>query len=109
MSDEAHSSLRQRIKHIGPYWALALVLLPVMVVEPLKVVGVWVAGKGHWLTGTFVVTAAYAGSLLVVEKLFHKLKPHILRAPVLAKAWRRFVVVRIASCRVLRQIIPSSG
>jgi D-alanyl-lipoteichoic acid acyltransferase DltB (MBOAT superfamily) len=80
-----------------------------MVIEPLKVVGVWVGGQGHWLTGTFVVAGAYAASLLVVEKLFQMLKPNILRAPLLAEAWRRFLVVRSAGCRVLRQMIPSSG
>jgi hypothetical protein len=70
-----HSPLRQRIKHIGPYAAAALVLLPLMIIEPLKVVGVWVAGKGHWLTGTCVVAVAYAASILVAERLFMYLSP----------------------------------
>jgi hypothetical protein len=102
-------SLKQRLKRIGAYAALALVLLPVMIVEPLKVVGVWVAGKGHWLTGTFVVAAAYAASLLVVDKLFHILKPNILRAPVLAKVWRGFLGVWSTGRQLLCKILPSSG
>jgi hypothetical protein len=109
MSDAPGNQLKQRLKRIGAYTALALVLLPVMIVEPLKVVGVWVAGKGHWLTGTFVVAAAYAASLLVVDKLFHILKPNILRAPVLAKVWRGFLGVWSTGRQLLCKILPSSG
>ena len=109
MSDASDNSLRQRVKRIGPYTAVALVLLPVMVIEPLKVVGVWVAGKGHWLTGTFVVASAYAASLLLADKLFHVLKPNMLRAPLLAEAWRRLVVVCSATNRFLRHLIHFSA
>jgi hypothetical protein len=83
--------------------------LPAAFVEPLKVVGVWVAGKGHWLTGAFFVAIAFTAGFLIVEKLFHVLKPNMLQAPLLARAWRRFVAVRSAAGRVLRHIMPSLG
>ena len=109
MSDEPNSTLRQKTKHIGPFRAVAIVLLPAALIEPLKVVGICVAGKGHWLIGAGVVAIAFAAGFFVVERLFRILKPNMLRAPVLAKAWRRFVAVREATYRTWRQIIPSGG
>jgi hypothetical protein len=63
---------------MGPYVSLLLLLVPLLLVEPLKLVAVIIAGKGHWLTGTAVLVAAYAASLLVIERLFRVLKPKIM-------------------------------
>ena len=95
---------RQGIERIGPYTALLLVLVPLMIVEPLKLVAVWIAGEGHWVTGAIALVVAYAGSLLVVERLFRRLKPNILRAPPLARAWGAFASLRRSAYRYLRQL-----
>jgi hypothetical protein len=50
---------------------LALLLVP----EPLKLVAIAIAGKRHWLTGTGMIIANYAASILVVERLFGVVKP----------------------------------
>jgi hypothetical protein len=47
-------------------------------VEPLKLIGLFIFGKGHWTTGSFAILFAYAGSLLVVERLFKIVKPKLL-------------------------------
>ena len=79
--------LRRRIEQLGPWQSLVLVLLPVCIVEPLKLVGVAVAGEGHWITGTVVVVVAYAASLFVVDRLFHIVKPKLLQLRWFAKLW----------------------
>ena len=90
---------------MGPYTSLAIVLVPLIIIEPLKFVGVIFAGQGHWLTGTVVIVAAYAGSLFVVERLFRLLKPNMLGAPPLAKCWTWFVSARDGAWRYLRQLM----
>jgi hypothetical protein len=45
----ALSAIRRRIRQLGPYQSLMLLLLPLLLVEPLKLVALVVAGKGHWL------------------------------------------------------------
>ena len=49
------------VEGLGPYQSLALVVVPVCIVEPLKLVAVAIAGKGHWFTGTAVMAAIVAG------------------------------------------------
>jgi len=88
------SSLSRFVRSLGPYQSLALLLVPVSVVEPLKLIAVAVAGEGHWIAGTAMVAGAYAVSVLFIERLFGLVKPKLLTLPWFARIWSRFVRVR---------------
>jgi len=88
------SRLVRLIRNLGPYQSLLLLLVPTSVIEPLKLVAVAIAGKGHWITGTAMVIAAYAASLLLVERLFKLVKPKLLTLPWFARLWNWFVALR---------------
>jgi hypothetical protein len=96
-------SIRRFVESLGPYQSLALLAVPVCLVEPLKLIAVFVAGEGHWITGTVMITLAYAASLLVVERLFAVVKPKLLKLRWFARPWSRFVVQRYRLARVLRR------
>jgi hypothetical protein len=85
---------RRRLQQISPYLSLLLLLVPLLLVEPLKLVALFIAGTGHWLTGTGMLVAAYAGSLLVVERLFRVLKPKLMMMGWFARLWTGFVTLR---------------
>jgi hypothetical protein len=88
------SSLSRFVTGLGPYQSLALLLVPVSVVEPLKLVAVAVAGEGHWIAGTAMVAGAYAVSLLFIERLFRLVKPKLLTLHWFARLWGWFVGLR---------------
>jgi hypothetical protein len=88
------STCRRAIDRLGPYQSLALLLIPLSVVEPLKFAALAVAGQGHWLTGTSMIVFAYAVSVFLVERLFVMVKPKLLKLNWFAKAWIRFVALR---------------
>jgi hypothetical protein len=98
-------TIRERVAAIGPYGSLVLVLIPLLIVEPLKLIAVVIAGEGHWLTGTAVLVIAYAASLLVVERLFRLLKPNMMRAAPLRRAWIRLVAARRNGLALLRRLL----
>ena len=79
---------------MSPYLSLVLLLVPLLLVEPLKLVAVFIAGKGHWLTGTGMLVGAYAVSLLFVERLFRVVKPKLMMLGWFAKLWVWFVTLR---------------
>jgi len=85
---------RRQIRRLGPYQSLALMLLPIMLVEPLKIVALFVAGHGHWLTGTGMLMAAYGLSLVVVERLFKVVKFKLMTMNWFADLWGWFTAVR---------------
>ena len=69
---------RRRIQQLGPYPSLLLLVAPLAIVEPAKFLALLVAGKGHWLSGTAMIVAAYAVSLFIVERLFRLVRPKLL-------------------------------
>jgi hypothetical protein len=83
--------IRRRLQKISPYLSLVLLLIPLLLVEPLKVVALVVAGKGHWLTGSGMLVVTYAASLLIVERLFRVVKPKLMMMDWFAKLWAGFV------------------
>ena len=87
-------SIRRWLERRRPYQSLIILAVPVAIVEPLKLVAVAFAGTGHWLTGTAVIIAAYAASLLLVERLFQIVKPKLLKLRWFATGWGWFTQLR---------------
>jgi hypothetical protein len=90
----ASAGLRRRIQKLTPYFSLLLLSVPVLLVEPLKFVAVFVAGKGHWLTAAGMIIGAYAVSLFLVERLFRAVKPKLLMLDWFGKLWARYSTLR---------------
>jgi hypothetical protein len=95
--------VRRFVERLGPYQSLVLLLIPVILVEPLKVIAVAVAGEGHWITGTAMIIAAYAASLLLVERLFAMVKPKLLTLPWFTRLWGWFVAFRSKAMGLFRK------
>ena len=88
------ASARRRIQKLGPCPSMVLMVVPLILVEPLKLAALFLAGNGHWLTGTWMIVAAYAGSLLIVERLFRTVKPKLMTIGWFARVWTWFVGLR---------------
>lgn len=86
--------LRRYVERLSPYQSLALLAIPMSLVEPLKIFAVAIAGSGHWVAGTITGVCAYAVSLLLVERLFEIVKPKLLMLPWFARLWNWFVARR---------------
>jgi hypothetical protein len=88
------ASVRRRIQSLGPYQSLALLALPLAIVEPLKFVALLVCGRGHWLTGMLALSLAYVLSLIFIERLFHVVRPKLMTMPWFSESWQHFVAIR---------------
>jgi hypothetical protein len=99
-------SVRRYLRYCNPYIALLTLALPLAIVEPLKFAGALALGTGHVLTGATAVAVAYAGSLLLVHRLFTIVKPNLLRLSWFAGLWEWFLSARRKAWRRLRALIP---
>jgi hypothetical protein len=93
---------RRRLQQTGPYLSLILIFVPLLLVEPLKLAALVLAGKGHWMSGTGILIAAYAVSLLFVERLFKVLKPKLMTLEWFAKLWTWITAIRNGAWAWLR-------
>lgn len=53
------------------YGILAVLAVPFLGVEPLKIVGVYWMGTGHFLGGLATLVVAYLASFVLVERIYH--------------------------------------
>jgi len=83
-----------------------VLLVPLTLVEPLKMPALLVAGKGHWLSGTGMIVAAYAASLFIVERLFRVVKPKLVMLHWFATTW---VIVQRIRGAVISALCSASG
>jgi hypothetical protein len=71
------AAARRKIQQFGPYKSLAVLLVPLLVVEPVKMAGVAFLGLGHLVGGACMIVGAYAAGILVVDRLFRVVKSKI--------------------------------
>jgi hypothetical protein len=88
------SPLRRYLQRLTPYAALFVLVLPLLVIEPLKVVAAVIFGSGRWKTGILVMLVAYVLSIFVVERIFHVVKPKLIRLPRFVVLWKKVVALR---------------
>jgi hypothetical protein len=86
--------LRRSLRELSPYAALFVLALPLLIIEPLKLVAAVIFGGGHWLLGLLVLLIAYALSIFIVERLFHVVKPKLIRLAWFGALWKMAIALR---------------
>jgi len=77
--DRLKARLAAAIEHLPPYPTLLVFLIPVVLLFPLKLLGLWMLAHGSWL-GAFVVLAlAKVVSMGVTAFIFELTRPKLLQ------------------------------
>ena len=66
------------IRSLGPYSSLALFLVPLIVLEPVKPVSVYLMGTGHSTEGLLVLIIGEALKILFLERIFQITRPKLM-------------------------------
>jgi hypothetical protein len=77
--------LRRWITSLPPYPALALFIVPLIILEPVKPVAAYLAASGHFATGAALFVGGELLKLVLVERLFLLNKRKLLS--IAAFAW----------------------
>lgn len=77
-------SLRAWIISLRPYPTLALFIVPLVVLEPVKPVAAYLAGTGHIAAGTIVLVVGEILKLVLVERLFSVSRDKLMSIPAFA-------------------------
>lgn len=86
--------MRRWITSLSPYPALALFIVPLAILEPVKPAAAWLAATGHFATGAALFVGGELLKLVLVERLF-QLNKHKLMS-IAAFAW---CYVRVSALR----------
>jgi hypothetical protein len=95
------ATTRRKIQQLGPYKSLTVLLVPLLIVEPVKMAGVAFASLGHWVGGACMIVGAYAAGLLIVDRLFRVVKSKIYTLPWCATIAQQ-IHIKLAHFRLAR-------
>ncbi len=82
--------VRAWIGSLRPYPTLALFILPVLLLEPVKPIAAYLMATGHIIGGLVVLIAGELLKLLLIERLFNVSRDKLMAIPAFAWCHDRF-------------------
>lgn len=82
--------LEARVRALRPYAALAVFLLPSLLLLPVKLLALWLIGHQHLLLGTTVIVAAKVAGTALVARLFTLTRPALMKLAWFARLYARW-------------------
>jgi len=74
----------EQIRKLGPYPTLGLFLIPVLVLEPVKPIGLYLIGTKRVLAGALLIGLGELLKIFLLERLFQMSKPKLMSIPAFA-------------------------
>ena len=84
-------SIERWIESLGPYSTLAVFLIPLILLEPVKPASAYLIASGHFVSGVVALVFGEVLKILIVERVFHIGRPKLMT--IKAFAWTYDVVV----------------
>ena len=78
-------ALEAWIKRLPPYWALAVFVLPAVLLFPVKLLALLAIARGHAFSGIGVIVIAKLGGAAAVARLYSLTRPTLLSLPWFAR------------------------
>jgi len=78
---------------LGPYPTLAIFLVPIIGLEPMKPYGAWLMATGRPMTGLAVLVMAEIVKITIVERLYHLSRDKLLTIAAFAFVHRRLGIL----------------
>lgn len=96
------------IARLPPYAALAIFLVPTVLLLPIKLLALWLIGQRWVVLGTLLIVAAKLVGTAVVARLFTLTQPALMTLPWFARlyarwsAWKAALLERVRASRPWR-------
>jgi hypothetical protein len=94
--------LEAMVTRLPPWAALAVFLVPSLLVVPVKVLALWLIGQGQRTLGVVVIIVAKVVGTAVVARLFALTRPALMRVAWFAAFHARWVAWKEALMAIVR-------
>ena len=78
------------LKRLPPRWALVVLLLPSLLILPVKLLAVWLVAEGRVTLGIAVIVAAKLIGTALLAWLFQLIRPALMQLPWFARVYERW-------------------
>ena len=90
----AFAVLRGSLERLGPYSSVGILVIPVIVIEPLKIASFAIIGSGRFVLGAAALAISQGLSLIVIERPFGIVKPKLLTLRWFVHVWSLYTDLR---------------
>lgn len=89
--------IEKRLAGVPPMVALIILCVPMTLIFPFKIAGLWMIATGHFISGCATIFAAKILSTAIVARIFVTCRPQLLRMPWFARlhAWTLVLSARV--------------
>ena len=101
--DRAKTWIARAVEPLNPWLVLIIFIVPLIIVEPFKLVALWFLAEGHVITGVVTFALAEIGGIVVVAFLFEACKPKLLKIQAFAWTYAKLIEAKIWA---LQQVEP---
>ena len=74
--------------------ALVMLIMPIVLLFPFKIAGLWMIATGHVVTGCLIMLTAKVASTAVIARIFFACRPQLMRMPWFASLYRSTCLLR---------------
>jgi hypothetical protein len=78
------------LKRLPPRWAFVVLVMPSLLILPIKLLAVWLIAKGRVTLGVGVIVAAKVGGTALLAWLFQLIQPALMQLPWFARFYARW-------------------
>jgi hypothetical protein len=78
------------LKRLPPRWALVVLVLPSLLILPIKLLAVWLVAEGRVTLGIAVIVAAKLVGTALLAWLFQPIQPALMQLPWFARVYERW-------------------
>ena len=101
--ERAKAWIAKVVEPLNPWLVLVIFAVPLIIVEPFKLVALWFLAEGHVITGVVTFALAEIGGLVVMAFLFEACKPKLLKIWAFAWLYAKLIEAKIWA---LKQVEP---
>ena len=97
------SRVERGLRKLPPWGAVPAFFAPMLLLLPVKVIGIFLLAEGHAKSALLLLLAAKVAGTAIVAWLFEVLEPALMRIPVFArwyprwKVWKDHVLAKVRS------------
>ena len=100
--------LEAAVRALPPWAALLVFLVPVLMLLPVKLLALFLLGRGHATSAVLLLVGAKLAGTAIVARLFQLVEPALMRIPLFARWYPRWKQWKDRVLAYVRQSAPGA-
>ncbi|MBO9647247.1 MAG: hypothetical protein J7605_01955 [Variovorax sp.] len=98
--------IEQALRNLSPWGAVLAFFAPMVLLFPIKLIGLWLLAEGHAKSAVLLLLAAKLAGTAILARLFQLVEPALMRIPAFARWYPRWKAWKDKLMLMVRESLP---